>query len=184
MIGFSHVALLLPSVSKAASKLHQMGFSIGPEEIWANEGTKEIYAERDKTNSLLLMEPTSSGPYLRALEKRGPGLHHIAIDVTDIDKYIASIIQTGWLLHPQSIQTLKQTKTAYLARPGFPALIEIQENLKIIREKPFVKKISIPFDSSLIKLLEPIGQFDIIQRTDLKFSLTLNEHEILFQDLL
>ena len=53
----SHVALLVTSVSKAAEYLRRFDFQIGPEEVWDGEGTKEIYVEKDKANSLLLMEP-------------------------------------------------------------------------------------------------------------------------------
>jgi hypothetical protein len=57
----SHVAILVPSVRKAADYLKQFNFQIGPEEIWDGEGTKEIYVERKKSNSLLLMEPVKPG---------------------------------------------------------------------------------------------------------------------------
>jgi hypothetical protein len=57
----SHVAILVPSVRKAADHLKQFGLDIGKEEIWDGEGTKEIYVERNKGNSLLLMEPIKNG---------------------------------------------------------------------------------------------------------------------------
>ena len=57
----SHVAILVPSVRKAADYLSQFNFQIGKEEVWDGEGTKEIYVERDKSNSLLLMEPIKPG---------------------------------------------------------------------------------------------------------------------------
>ena len=43
----SHVAVIVPSVRKAADHLKQFNFQIGPEEIWDGEGTKEIYIERE-----------------------------------------------------------------------------------------------------------------------------------------
>lgn len=70
----SHVAILVPSVRKAADHLRQFDFQIGKEEDWDGEGTREIYIEKDKANSLLLMEPIKPGAYQRALDKRGPGL--------------------------------------------------------------------------------------------------------------
>lgn len=77
----NHVAILVPSVKKAAIYLGQFGFQIGEEEQFDGEGTREIYVESGLGNSLLLMEPLGHGPYRRAMVKRGPGLHHIAIDV-------------------------------------------------------------------------------------------------------
>lgn len=85
-----------------------------------------------KANSLLLMEPIKPGAYQRVLEKRGPGLHHLAIDVLHLEQYIESLAGSGWLLHPVSIKTMKQSQTAYLARPGFPGLIEVQERKELV----------------------------------------------------
>lgn len=43
-----------------------------------------------------LLEPTSAdSPVARFLEKNGPGIHHIAYEVADIDKAIASLLAEG-----------------------------------------------------------------------------------------
>jgi hypothetical protein len=61
------------------------------------------------------------------MEKRGPGLHHVAVNVSSIEEYVANLAGSGWLLHPMSLQTLKQSNTVYLARPGLKVLIEVQQ---------------------------------------------------------
>lgn len=159
----NHVAILVPSVKKASNYLHQFGFQIGEEEQFDGEGTREIYIESRQGNSLLLMEPLEHGPYFRAMEKRGPGLHHIAIDVLDLTSYIQSLSGSGWLLHPMSLHTVNHSKTAYLARPGFPGLIEVQERKNLSTKTFFVNKITLKMDSSLVKLLKPIGLDKIIE---------------------
>jgi len=159
----SHVALLVSSVRKAADYLSRFEFEIGPEEIWDGEGTKEIYVEKDQANSLLLMEPVRAGAYQRAMEKRGPGLHHLAIDVADLDAYLSSLVGSGWLLHPISAQTMKKKRTAYLARPGFPALIEVQQRDALVHRPLFVTSISLPHSSDRISLVERIGLGDIVR---------------------
>ena len=73
------------------------------------------------------MQPTKDGSYQRALKKRGPSLHHIAIDVLNLDQFINDISKSGWLLHPNSLESIKDLRVAWLARPGFPALIEVTE---------------------------------------------------------
>jgi hypothetical protein len=159
----SHIAVLVPSVRRAADRLKQFNFQIGPEEIWDGEGTKEIYIEREKANSLLLMEPVKAGAYQRALEKRGPGLHHLAIDVLNLDSFIESLGGSGWLLHPISNKTIKQSQTAYLARPGFPALIEVQEQKELSQKSLFVDGILIPFEQNFLSLLDSIGLSAIVK---------------------
>ena len=179
----SHVAILVPSVRKAADYLKQFNLQIGPDEIWDGEGTKEIYIEREKNNSLLLMEPVKPGAYQRALDKRGPGLHHLAIDVLNLESYIESLSGSGWLLHPKSIKTIKQSQTAYLARPGFPSLIEVQEKTELVDKPLFVNEILLKMDSSMAGLLKHIGLELIIKVTKEQSVLLLGEHKIQLQDL-
>ena len=81
----SHVAVLVPSVRKAADYLRQLKFEIGEEETF--EETREIYVQGNLRNSLLLMEAKDTGSYRRAFEKRGPGIHHLAIDVLDLEEF-------------------------------------------------------------------------------------------------
>ncbi|MBI3016720.1 MAG: VOC family protein [Deltaproteobacteria bacterium] len=159
----SHVAIIVPSVRKAADYLRQFNFEISKEEEWDGEGTKEIYIERSKANSLLLMEPIKPGAYQRAMEKRGPGLHHLAIEVLNLESYLESLTGSGWLLHPISIKTMKQFQTVYLARTGFPALIEVHEKELLTQCQIFVEKVSIPMDPALFGLLKYIGSEGIVK---------------------
>ncbi len=184
----NHVAILVPSVRRTADYLSRFGFQIGKEEEWEGEGTREIYVERDRANSLLLMEPIKPGAYQRAMEKRGPGLHHLAIDVLNLDTYLESLIGagSGWLLHPKSIKMMKQSRTAYLARPGFPALIEVQEREEIPDRPLFVSEIFIPIDSNLSGLISHIGLDEIVKPLPQKemLSLTANGQVIKLHDLI
>ena len=180
----SHVAVLVHSVRKAADFLEQFSFQIGKEEIWDGEGTKEIYIERDKGNSLLLMEPVKPGAYQRAIEKRGPGLHHIAVDVQNLESFIESLAGSGWLLHPLSVKTMKKTQTAYLARPGFPGLIEVQERENLNERPLFVGGISLQMDPSVVGLLNFIGLSKIVIPSSSPTVLNLSGRNISLEDLI
>ncbi len=169
----SHVAVLVPSVRKAADRLQKFDFQIGKEEVWDGEGTKEVYVESDKGNSLLLMEPIKPGAYQRAFDKRGPGLHHLAVDVLNLESYVESLAGSGWLLHPMSVRTMKQSQIAYLARPGFPGLIEVQERKELVERPIFVDRVEIPLDSQLHRLIGPIGLSEVlVSSKELSFSLS------------
>ncbi len=156
----SHVAILVPSVEKAAKYLQKYDFLIGSVDEF--EGTREIYVQYCQGNPLLLMEPKGNGSYSRALDKRGPGLHHLAIDVLDLNAYLKSINGSGWLLHLSSIESIKEHKTAYLARPGFPSLIEVQEKESLSDAPLFVEKIDVAFDPKKIELVKAIGLESIL----------------------
>lgn len=180
----SHVAILVPSVGRAADHLRQFGFQVGKEETWEGEGTREIYVERDKANSLLLMEPAKPGAYQRAMEKRGPGIHHLAIDVPDLEDYIQSIENSGWFLHPSSIRIMKRARVVYLTRPGFPALIEVQEQNEENNSSAFVETVTLQMENSLAHLIEHVGLADIIHPSKKETELSLAGRIVRLQDLL
>jgi len=66
----SHVALLVRSVDRTADFLRGFGYQIGEAENWDGEGTKEIYIEKEKSNSLSYGTDQAAGAYRRAMEKR------------------------------------------------------------------------------------------------------------------
>jgi hypothetical protein len=157
----SHVAILVPSVRKAADLFRQLGFEVEDEESFPE--TREIYVQGSERNSLLLMEARDTGSYRRALEKRGPGIHHLVIDVLDLDGFLDSISASGWLLHLNSLKTIRDNRTAYLARPGFPALIEVQEKKELMDSPLFVDGVSLNFDAGLASLVKSTGLDQIVK---------------------
>ena len=159
----SHLALLVPSVEKAAEVARRAGLPVGPTEDFEGEGTREIYVGGDgHDSSLLLMEPFKEGAYSRAMTKRGPGLHHIAIDVLNIDEFIGGLSSTGWLLHPKSLLTIKKTQTAFLARPGFPMLVEVQQR-KVTDVKPlFILRMGMSLNETNTNLLKALDVEQIV----------------------
>lgn len=168
----NHIALLTSSVKEAAR--HFSSYPVGPEELFPGEGTREIYVgDPEKERALLLlMEPTREGSYQNALQKRGPGLHHIAIDVPELKNFLSNL--SGWFLLPRSIASIEKTKTAWLARPGFPALIELQERESMAtRTSPFVQKLEIPGLEKFSRLLSPFALPELADSPDGEFWLQL-----------
>ena len=163
----NHIALLVPSVERAAEVARRAGFSVGPTEDFEGEGTREIYVGGfDHDTTLLLMEPINNGAYSRAMAKRGPGLHHIAIDVLNLDEFIAGLSSTGWLLHPKSLHTIKKTQTAFLARPGFSMLVEVQERKSIEAKPLFIQWMALPLNEANSKLLKHLGVEQIVSTNE------------------
>lgn len=147
MAQLDHVALVVPHLETAVERLRDHCKSaaeqVGPIEAFPSEGTREVYVGSGGAR-LLLMEPTSAeGPYSDALAKRGPGLHHVALTTPDLDGFIESL--HGWLLHPRSLATIASSRTAWLARPGVPTLIEVHEAAPL-DELDLVSAVEIPAD--------------------------------------
>lgn len=118
-----HVALVVRRLEPVLERLD--GLEAGPIEAFPSEGTREVYVGIG-LGRLLLMEPTTDqGPYARALAKRGAGLHHVAMNVPDLQEFLGCV--RGWLLVPACLRDLAHTRTAWLARPGVATLLEVHE---------------------------------------------------------
>jgi hypothetical protein len=127
-----HVAIVVESVAEAASRLARFDVAIGPVETFPHDGTREVYiGEGGDVARLLLIEPLHSDtPYGRALARRGPGLHHIGVMVPDVESFAVGAHGHGWYLHPQSLLTMREGGTAWLARPGAAPLLEVRESMR------------------------------------------------------
>lgn len=156
----NHVGVLVRSAGSASAVCQESGHEPGPAEDFPSEGTREVYVgPPGHRGLLLLMEPIGPGPYQRALEKRGPGLHHLAVDVESIDDYLAGLASSGWLLHPASLRTLAERRTVYLARPGLRALIEVQQaggGSSPPDGRPFVSEVFVAGDPGHQRLLDAL----------------------------
>ena len=141
MSALDHVALVVPELEPVVERLGLAPELIGPIEEFPSEGTREVYVGNG-TASLLLLQPlTSDGPYARALGKRGPGLHHVALRTPDLEEFLRGV--RGWLLHPASVDTIARSRTAWLARPGVPTLVEVQE-ASAAEGEPLVTAVEVP----------------------------------------
>lgn len=121
-----HIAFLVRSVDDALAEYSVLELKRQPIQTFANEGTRECYLGDAQTSGrLLLIEPIANGPYMKALAKRGSGLHHVALAVVDLDAFVADVVDgSGWLVHPRSFETRRASNTVWLCRPGVGAMIE------------------------------------------------------------
>ena len=119
-----HIALLVSELEPVLERLSELGLPADEIETFPGEGTREVYlGDPERPARLLLLQPISPGPYARALAKRGPGLHHVALRVADLDVFASQI--PGWLLHPHSLESRAAASTLWLARPGVGTLLEV-----------------------------------------------------------
>ena len=72
-----------------------LGLSVAHTEEVIDQGVRVAMLEIGETQ-IELLEPLSSGsPVGRFLEKRGPGIHHIAVKVSDIRATLAQLKEKG-----------------------------------------------------------------------------------------
>lgn len=182
-VSFSHVALLVPSAANSAKFLNSLNIETGVPEVFENEGSKEIYVGSYSENQglLLLVEAHSQGPYERALLKRGPSLHHIAIDVLELESFLKRAQSVGWNLHPISAES-KAYNTVWLFYKGIPTLIEVHQK-KTLSQMPYlVSKIELQCQESHLALFEKIGLSEIIH-IGIKTCLTIGKRNLSFSEI-
>lgn len=156
-VQLNHVAVLTASIEACLASLPSHGDPVGPVDTFPGEGTRECYVGRPgSAGRLLLMQAIGPGPYRQALERRGTGLHHIALDVPDVEAFLDRIASAGWFLHCHSLAMWNRGRTVFLARPGVPALIEVHEQAEPLASPGFVTGLAVPGCSAKPRLWDSL----------------------------
>lgn len=89
---FDHVAVAVPSIRDAATVLERLtGASCSPVQTVGSQGVRVAFV-----GPVELLEPVDpEGPVARFLERRGPGLHHIAYRTPDIRREVERLGSAG-----------------------------------------------------------------------------------------
>ncbi|MEZ6188800.1 MAG: VOC family protein [Planctomycetota bacterium] len=148
-----HVAVLVTDLAQALDHLGPLRAHAGEVEDFPGEGTRECYVGGGGAR-LLLLEPIAEGPYRRALERRGPGLHHLAYVAQDPAHTLAAL--PGWFLHPHSLAS--QPRTLWACRPGLP-LLELSQG-QAPRGASFVTGVELACAPELVPHLAPLAASD------------------------
>lgn len=96
LIRISHLGIASPSLAEAMSNLERL-FGIKAEHL------EEVPDQKVRTafypigeSTLEYLESTDpEGPVGKFLEKRGPGVHHIAFEVDDVDAAVQELLAKG-----------------------------------------------------------------------------------------
>jgi methylmalonyl-CoA/ethylmalonyl-CoA epimerase len=91
-----HVAIAVASLDAAAAYAALGWTADGPDELVAGQGVRVRLLRGGPGPALELLEPVdAAGPVGRFLARRGPGLHHLAFAVDDLDAEIARLQAAG-----------------------------------------------------------------------------------------
>ncbi|OPL17718.1 MAG: methylmalonyl-CoA epimerase [Candidatus Aegiribacteria sp. MLS_C] len=94
--GIDHVGIAVESLNEAIPFYRdRLGLEyIGTEEVPDQKVRVAMFAAGE--SRIELLEPTSpDSPIAAALEKRGPGIHHIAYSVDDVRSKVGSLVGMG-----------------------------------------------------------------------------------------
>jgi len=91
-----HVGIAVADIG-AAKRLYEdvLGLTLTREEVVTDQGVRTYFYPVAGVKLELLESMTPDGPIARHLEKRGPGLQHLAVEVEDIEAAIAELQAKG-----------------------------------------------------------------------------------------
>ena len=93
--GVEHVAIAVDDIDAALAKYREVfGLAAGEREYVESQKTETARLPLGAT-ALELISPKGNESLVRFLERRGPGLHHIAIEVEEIEKALQFLDQMG-----------------------------------------------------------------------------------------
>ena len=94
-LALDHVAIAVPTFEAAGPYLALGLRAEGPDEVVAGQGVAVRLLRAGDTVIELLAPLGADTPVARFLDRRGPGLHHLAFRVGDLDAEIARLQEQG-----------------------------------------------------------------------------------------
>ena len=93
--GISHVAVAVQSIDEALPKFEKvLGLALGGHELVASQNVEAAMLPLGDA-AIELIEPKGNDGLVKFLEKRGPGLHHVAVKVEGIEEVLALLTSLG-----------------------------------------------------------------------------------------
>jgi methylmalonyl-CoA epimerase len=95
--GLEHISWAAPSVEKGADTLAFLGFLPSITEDITSHDVVTTYFHHPCTLQFEIIRPLDVHSHLnRFLEQRGPGLHHVCLQVENLDEACAEVKAKGW----------------------------------------------------------------------------------------
>ena len=94
--GVGHIGILVRSLDETLQLYQDLfGAKPGKVETVAEQGVKTVLVDMGGTTKLEFLEPLPESNMAKALEKRGEGLHHICLEVDNVDQSLDSLASKG-----------------------------------------------------------------------------------------
>ncbi len=125
----NHIGIAVNNIEDMA-KLYAgvLGLEAGEMEVVAEQKAKVVTIPVGESRIELLASTDPEGPIARHIEKRGEGIHHLALEVSDIQGVLDRLKKKGvTLIDDKPRAGAGGSKMAFLHPKGMKALIELVE---------------------------------------------------------
>ena len=105
MTQIDHLGIAVTSLAEAKQFYEKLGLAVMPEETVEAEKVRVAMVPVGESR-IELLEPTAPDSTIaKFLEKRGPGLHHVALQVSDLAQTVERLRASGTRLINEEIKT-------------------------------------------------------------------------------
>ena len=119
MAKIRHIAIAVRSLAEAIpAYLKLLGDPEGAEEMVEEQKVKAVFFSAGESQIELLEATGPDSPIAKFLERHGPGLHHIALSVPDLEKTLEEMKQAGMVLIDEKPRTGAGGERIAFVHPG------------------------------------------------------------------
>ena len=125
-----HIAIAVNDLEEAAPFYQDiLGLSLGGVEIVEAQKTRVGFFRIGESNIELVQPSAPDSPLTKFLETKGPGIHHICLEVDDIEKEIRAYLERGAKMVDQTSRSgAHHTRVAFIhPKSANGVLIELVE---------------------------------------------------------
>ena len=125
-----HVAIVVEDLDEAIADHRDLyGVLVDHREELHDEGAEVAFLEVGSSSIALIAPMTDDSEYREFLDEGGPGLHHIAYRVADLDAAIEALREAGReLIDEEPVPGARDARTAYLhPDSAFGVLVQLVE---------------------------------------------------------
>lgn len=129
-----HIGIAVRSLDEAGRFYRDvLGLNVGPPELLLDDGIAAAFVAFGDTRIEFLEPATAEGPVARFIERRGEGVHHIALGVPDVARALADAREAGFGLIDQEPRSgAHGTRIAFLhPKSTHGVLIELVERASL-----------------------------------------------------
>ncbi|PWI57004.1 methylmalonyl-CoA epimerase [Sulfoacidibacillus thermotolerans] len=113
-----HIGIAVRNMKEALSLYENLlGFTVIHEETIEDQNVHAIFVEVGDVHIELLESTSEDGPIARYLAAKGPGIHHIAYRVQNVEHWIARARQAGYQLIDEAPRSGGQNKRIAFVHP-------------------------------------------------------------------
>jgi methylmalonyl-CoA/ethylmalonyl-CoA epimerase len=125
-----HIAIVVPDIDEALGFWRDaLGLDLSHVEEVPEQQARVAFLPTGESDIELVEPTTDTGSLAKSMAKRGPGIHHICIEVDDIAETLARLSEKGvQLINPEPVTGARGKKIAFIhPKSTGGVLVELNE---------------------------------------------------------